>query len=78
MTPKPHEQPVPVKSAPPNRKVLSGPILEQAKGLTISPAMAWDQRVSFAYGNAALANPAITREMVEKEATKIYGPRPKD
>jgi hypothetical protein len=53
-------------------------LLEQAKHIVITPAMAWDQRVSFAYGNAALANPAITREMVEKEATKIYGPRPKD
>jgi hypothetical protein len=53
-------------------------LLEKAKRIEITPAMLWDQRVSFVYGNASLDNPAITREMVEKEATKIYGPRPKD
>jgi len=78
MTHKPHEQPVPVKSAPPNRKVLSGPILEQAKGLTISPAMAWDQRVSWLYGEMSFDNPEFTREMAIRVVVKIYGPRPND
>jgi hypothetical protein len=38
----------------------------------------WDQRISWAYGNAVLSNPTITRAMVEAEAEKIYGPRPEE
>jgi hypothetical protein len=36
----------------------------------------YDQRISFAYGNASADNPNITRETVEQAARKLYGERP--
>jgi hypothetical protein len=36
-----------------------------------TPAELRAQRVSFAYGNVAIENPRITRETVEREATRI-------
>ena len=51
-------------------------LLEQARNIVITPQQLWDQRVSWAYGNAKLSNPLITKEMVAAEAVKIYGPRP--
>lgn len=42
----------------------------------MTPQQQWDQRVSFAYGNATFENPDITRDMIEEAATKLYGPRP--
>jgi len=44
----------------------------------LTPGEIWDQRISFAYGNGALSNDRITREMVEALAIEIYGPRPVD
>ena len=44
----------------------------------MTPRELWQQRVSFAYGNVALHNPAVTREMVEAEAARVYGPCPGD
>lgn len=43
----------------------------------LTPAEIWDQRISFAYGNS-MDNPDVTREMVTKRATEMYGPRPSD
>jgi len=37
----------------------------------MSPSEKEAQRRSFAYGNTALENPLITREMVDKEASKL-------
>ena len=42
----------------------------------MTPAQLWDQRVSFAYGNASLSNSNITKEMVIILATEVYGARP--
>lgn len=36
-----------------------------------TPAELRAQRVSFAFGNVAIANPRITRETVEREAARI-------
>jgi hypothetical protein len=44
----------------------------------MSPAEKWDQHVSFVYGNVAMHNPEITRELVEAAATELYGPRPEE
>ncbi len=41
-----------------------------------TPREIWLQRVSFAYGNCSLSNPAITRDMVTDAAVKLYGPCP--
>tara|TARA_R110000803_G_scaffold46081_2_gene96773 strand:- start:2158 stop:2286 length:129 start_codon:yes stop_codon:yes gene_type:complete len=41
----------------------------------MTPQMIWDQRVSFAFGQM-MENPQVTREMVERQATALYGPRP--
>ena len=41
----------------------------------MTPQMIWDQRVSFAFGQM-MENPDVTREMVERQATALYGPRP--
>jgi hypothetical protein len=45
--------------------------------LPMTPQMLWDQRVSFAYGQM-MENPQVTREMVERQATALYGPRPEE
>lgn len=36
-----------------------------------TPAELRAQRVSFAFGNVAIENPRITRELVEREAARI-------
>ena len=41
----------------------------------MTPREIWDQRVSFAFGQM-MENPNVTREMVEAQAVKTYGPRP--
>lgn len=46
-------------------------LLETAKSHTITPEERSAQRISFAYGNVALHNPAVTREMVEEQARLI-------
>jgi hypothetical protein len=53
-------------------------LLEQAKHIVITPAMAWDQRVSWLYGEMSFDNPEFTREMAIRVVVKIYGPRPND
>jgi hypothetical protein len=46
-------------------------LLEAAKTAKQSPAQLEAQRRSFVYGNAALENGLITREMVDQEAEKL-------
>jgi hypothetical protein len=50
-------------------------LLRKAAEQPMTPQMIWDQRVSFAYGQI-MENPQVTREMVERQATALYGPRP--
>lgn len=50
-------------------------MLERAKRHKMTPREIWLQRVSFVSGQL-MDNPNITREMVEEEATKTYGPCP--
>lgn len=46
-------------------------LMEAAKTAKQSPAQLEEQRRSFVYGNAALENSLITREMVDQEAEKL-------
>lgn len=46
-------------------------LIEKARKITMTPEQVAEQRRSFAYGNTAFENPAITREMVDEEARKI-------
>jgi hypothetical protein len=46
-------------------------LLEASRRRKMSPSEKEAQRRSFAYGNTALENPLITREMVDKEASKL-------
>lgn len=45
--------------------------LEKARAHVMTPEERRAQRISFAYGNAALDNPSVTREMVEKAAEEL-------
>lgn len=38
--------------------------------------MYWDQRISFVYGQMMDCAPHITRDQIEAEAIRVYGPRP--
>lgn len=49
--------------------------LREAAEQPMTPQMVWDQRVSFVFGQM-MENPQVTREMVERQATALYGPRP--
>jgi hypothetical protein len=46
-------------------------LLERAAAHKMTPEELEAQRRSFAYGNAAIENPDITREMVDKAARQI-------
>jgi hypothetical protein len=46
-------------------------LIEQTTKIPMTQAQMTEQRRSFAYGNTAIENPEITREMVEEEARKI-------
>lgn len=46
-------------------------LIEQTNKIPMTPDEMTEQRRSFAYGNTAIENPKITREMVEEEARKI-------
>lgn len=43
----------------------------QARGHVMTPAERRAQRISFAYGNIALSNADVTREMVEQAAEEL-------
>jgi hypothetical protein len=46
-------------------------LIEIARRVTPTPEHREEQRRSFAYGNTALENARITREMVDREADKL-------
>jgi hypothetical protein len=46
-------------------------LIEKARKIAMTPEQVAEQRRSFAYGNTAFENPAITREMIDEEARKI-------
>lgn len=48
-------------------------LIEQARKIVPTAADRRAQVISFAYGNCAIENPAITREMVEAEYDKLFG-----
>ena len=47
-------------------------LIAATRGLERTPAQRAAQVNSFAYGNAAIENPVVTREMVEEQARRIY------
>jgi len=46
-------------------------LLEMARSSPMSKPEKEEQRRSFAFGNTAFENPAITREMVNQQAEKL-------
>ncbi len=58
------------------KSIFDNPEIQAALRREMTPRERWLQRVSFALGNGSMSNPEITREMVEAEATKLYGPCP--
>jgi hypothetical protein len=60
------------KPIPPNPTLDA--LIEAARKLPpMTPAELRLQRISWAYGNCAIENPNITREMVEKAHDEMYG-----
>lgn len=49
-------------------------LLEAAKKVVLTPEEKEQQRRSFAYGNVAIENPCITREIVDRAADEIGPP----
>jgi len=47
------------------------PLIDAARRVSMSPQEKEEQRQSFAYGNTAIENDRITREMVRAEAEKL-------
>lgn len=45
-------------------------LIEGARGIRPTPEEREEQRRSFAFGNTALANPHITRELINRVADK--------
>lgn len=39
-------------------------LIEAARQIVMTPKQAWQQRLSFAYGNCRIENPLVTREVV--------------
>jgi hypothetical protein len=46
-------------------------LLDAAKNLELTPEQKEEQRRSFAFGNANIENPRVTREMVNEEAEAL-------
>jgi hypothetical protein len=46
-------------------------LLERARHVRLTPADREKQRRSFAYGNANIENPDVTRQVVDKAAEKL-------
>ena len=46
-------------------------LIEWARSYEMTPEERREQAISFAYGNAAIENPLITREMVEQAAERL-------
>lgn len=49
--------------------------LERARGVRMTPAQWERQRRSFAWGNANLSDPSVTREQVERVADRMRADR---
>jgi hypothetical protein len=49
-------------------------LLEAAKNFVLTPEEKEKQRRSFAYGNAVIENPRVTREMVNRAADALNAP----
>lgn len=58
-----------------NPKPFSGfeDIIAKIEDKPMTPEEIREQRISFAYGNALIENPKITRETIEEAHRKIYG-----
>lgn len=54
----------------PNPRLIE--LLKKAKNHKMTPEEKRLQRISFAYGNASLDNPNITREMVEEADKELH------
>lgn len=52
------------------------PLLEAAERTSMTPQEKEEQRRSFAFGNTAIENERITREMVEAEADQLPAEEP--
>jgi len=48
-------------------------LLERARSVKMTIGELEEQRRSFAYGNTAIENDRITREVVDREAVKLKG-----
>lgn len=60
------------KPLPPNPEIER--LLEWARNAPpMTPAELRAQRISFAYGNCAIENPRITKEMVTRIHDEMYG-----
>jgi hypothetical protein len=46
-------------------------LIEATRKITMTPEQAEEQRRSFAYGNTAIENDLITREMVDEAAERL-------
>lgn len=56
-------------------------LIERARSIEMTPAEREEQRRSFAYGNANIENPAVTRDVIDKAAaalSKESGSPPRD
>ena len=49
-------------------------LLDEARNRVMTPEEKEEQRRSFAYGNANIENPRITREMIDQAADEIGPP----
>lgn len=46
-------------------------LIEAARHVTMTPAEREEQRRSFAFGNCAIENPLVTRELVDRVADRL-------
>lgn len=46
-------------------------LIDKARRIRMTPADREEQRRSFAYGNASIENPSVTREVVDKAADQL-------
>ena len=46
-------------------------LLEAARSVPFSEAQREEQRCSFAYGNARIENPLVTRQTIDEQAEKL-------
>lgn len=57
----------------PERPELDALIKAALAAPPMTPAQLREQRISFAYGNCAIENPNVTKEMVERIHDEMYG-----